>query len=275
MKIINLLTVLILIFSLFFFAGCSTVLSPLPVGFIGNATFPVDYEPGPNYDSSCVVIGEVEGKAIASSFLGLFASGDASIYSAYQNALNFYEDTDYLTEVSIDYNATTTLGIIATYTTIVHGKAVRRDIQKNQMFAVKKNVANEQPLKQVNTVTKLRDTNKVITNTKPVNDPLIGHWTLETTTLPNGNILDNKTGLKGSLVINAQRNVKLLFIQGERGVEFKGKYYNNSEGAIFIEVVQVDRANQNEKIIYKNVTLDNDYLIIMTESNRTYRWKKS
>ena len=272
----NLSTLLILTVILLIFTCCSAVLSPLPVGLIGNATFPINYEPGLACDSTCVVLGTAEGKAIASSFLGLFASGDASIYTAYQEALSQYEDAEFLTDIKIDYNAMTTLGIIGTYTTIVRGNAVKKITLKSKKIAPNEILVTGHSKEQTNDTPEFVHQEREVNTTETSEDNLIvGHWSLESTILPNGNILDNKTGLKGSLIISAKRGVKLLFIQGEKGVEFRGKFYKDSNGSIIIEVVQVGRSNQNDKIIYNNVTLDNNYLVFVTDSKRTYRWKKS
>ena len=90
-----------------------------------DVTGPIGYEGG-QVDENVEILGEVIGKAKATSFLGLFAGGDASINSAYYQALSKIPGSEFLIDVKIDYKVSSMLGLFASYTTIVQGKAARR-----------------------------------------------------------------------------------------------------------------------------------------------------
>jgi len=106
--------------------GCAAfVATPVMGGLYTGVTAPITYDPG-NTGLSYQILGLVEGKSSASSILGIVATGDASVYAAYQNALRQVDGAEQLIEVTVDYQVTSVLGLFASYTTIVRGKAIKR-----------------------------------------------------------------------------------------------------------------------------------------------------
>lgn len=91
---------------LFGLAGCQPVASHVLGTLILDAKGPI---------SATSVAGTREGTACAKSILGLVGSGDASIDAA-KKAGGIQEVS------SVDYHSTSTLGIVAEFCTIVHGK---------------------------------------------------------------------------------------------------------------------------------------------------------
>jgi len=105
--------------------GCAAFLATPLTGFlVTDVSGPIAYDPGPR-DQSYTILGEVEGTARANSFLGIIATGDASIQSAYQDALSKMKEADAIIDLTIDYNGTSALGLVASFTTIIRGKAIK------------------------------------------------------------------------------------------------------------------------------------------------------
>ena len=119
--------VLVVVTSISFLTGCAAfVVTPIMGGLYTGVTAPVTYDPGAQ-GQPYKILGEVEGKATATSILGLIAAGDASVNSAYKNALKQIPNADDLIEVKVDYKGTSFLGLFASYTTIVRAKAIKRN----------------------------------------------------------------------------------------------------------------------------------------------------
>jgi hypothetical protein len=93
-------------FMFFAVAGCQPVASHVMGALLLDAYGPI---------SATSATGTREGKACAKSILGLVGSGDASIDAA-KKAGGIQEVS------SVDYHSTSTLGIVAEFCTIVHGK---------------------------------------------------------------------------------------------------------------------------------------------------------
>ena len=114
------------------FCSCAAfVATPIMGGLYTGVTAPVTYDPGAQ-GQPYKILGEVEGKATATSILGLIAAGDASVNSAYKNALKQIPDADDLIEVKVDYKGTSFLGLFASYTTIVRAKAIKRNLSTSE-----------------------------------------------------------------------------------------------------------------------------------------------
>lgn len=107
------------------FMGCGAfVATPVIGGLYTNVTAPVTYDPGAQ-GRAYQVLGIVEGKSTATSVLGIVATGDASVHSAYRSALAKNPNANDLIDVTVDYVGNSFLGLFASYTTIVRGKAVK------------------------------------------------------------------------------------------------------------------------------------------------------
>ncbi|MEM3170546.1 MAG: TRL domain-containing protein [Candidatus Nitrosotenuis sp.] len=108
------------------FYGCGAFVAfPLIGGLYTGVTAPKTYDSGPT-GQPYQILGVVEGKSTATSILGIVATGDASVHKAYQNALRQIPGAEALIEVTVDYQGTSVLGLFASYTTIVRGKAIKR-----------------------------------------------------------------------------------------------------------------------------------------------------
>ena len=105
-------------------SSCAYVLTPVMGGLYTDVTAPINYVAG-NQNQQYQVLGEVEGTATANSVFGIIAIGDASVYSAYNNALSKKPGTDNLIDVMIDYKGNSFLGLFSSYTTIVRAKAIK------------------------------------------------------------------------------------------------------------------------------------------------------
>lgn len=88
-------------------SGCAMASSPVMGGLYTDVTYPVNATSNDQ--------GPKTGEASASSILGIFATGDASIAAAARNGG--------ITKVkTVDVNATSFLGLYAKYTVIVTGE---------------------------------------------------------------------------------------------------------------------------------------------------------
>ncbi len=87
--------------------GCATVATPLPAMLYSGVKGPIDSEGSGDATK--------EGKACATSILGLVATGDASIDAA-KKAGGIKE------VLSIDHESTSVLGLYASFCTIVKGR---------------------------------------------------------------------------------------------------------------------------------------------------------
>jgi len=117
--------ILFLITVLSFLTGCAAFVATPVSGFLyTGVTAPVTYDPGAQ-GQSYQILGIVEGTSTATSILGIIASGNASIYSAYKNALKKNSNADDLIDITVDYKGSSFLGLFASYKTIVRGKAVK------------------------------------------------------------------------------------------------------------------------------------------------------
>jgi hypothetical protein len=91
-------------------AGCAMVASPLPGSIYTSVSYPSYYHGVDNGGP-----GTKRGEAMASSILGIVATGDASIEAAARNGR--------ITKIhTADTKATSILGVYATYTTVVTGE---------------------------------------------------------------------------------------------------------------------------------------------------------
>lgn len=110
------------------FCGCAAfVATPIIGGLYTGVTAPITYDPGAK-GQQYQVLGPVEGTSTATSILGIIASGDASVRTAYQKALKQIADADDLIDVTVDYKGTSFLGLFASYKTIVKGKAIKKSM---------------------------------------------------------------------------------------------------------------------------------------------------
>ena len=117
--------VLVVVTSISFLTGCAAFVATLVMGGLyTNVTAPVTYDPGAQ-GTKYQVLGVVEGTSTATSILGIIATGDASVHSAYKNALNKNPNADDLVDITVDYKGNSFLGLFASYTTIVRGKAIK------------------------------------------------------------------------------------------------------------------------------------------------------
>jgi len=92
---------------LFLFSGCATVQSPVTGFLVTSVRGPITATAGQSYSKM--------GTATATSILGIIASGDASIDAAMKNGG--------VTKIHhVDFKANSFLGIVASYTTVVHGE---------------------------------------------------------------------------------------------------------------------------------------------------------
>jgi hypothetical protein len=97
-------------FSVLVCSGCAMVASPLPGSIYTDVSYPSYYKGVDN-----VGPGTKRGEAMASSILGIVATGDASVAAAARNGR--------ITKIhTADTKATSVLGIYATYTTVVTGE---------------------------------------------------------------------------------------------------------------------------------------------------------
>ena len=272
--------------------NCSAVLTPLPVGLFTSAKFPLGYESGYSGDKEYTVLGTAEGKTTANSIFGLIATGDASVSTAYMNAIKQFPEADCLTEISIDYTASSFLGLFGSMTTIVKGKAIRFQSpgysrleieQQSKQKEHKKNIASEPKSKMVKSKRLIpKESNKITIEPKTqVNSDLttfdlelIGSWELVSTKLPDGKIIDSESGLKGSLILSNNKEIFLVFEQDGREVEFEGNYYSDGDNSIAIEVALANRPSPQSKIYYKNTRLINNRLILKSETGKEYQWQK-
>lgn len=91
-------------------SGCAIVASPLPGSIYTSVAYPSYYQGVDNGGP-----GMKKGEAMASSILGIVATGDASIAAAVRNGG--------ITKIhTADTKATSVLGIYASYTTMVTGE---------------------------------------------------------------------------------------------------------------------------------------------------------
>ena len=107
--------------------GCAAFVATPVIGTLYTGVIaPITYDPGAK-GNPYQILGEVEGTASATSILGIIATGDASVKTAYQNALRQIPESDDLIDVTVDYKGTSFLGLFASYTTIVKAKAIKRN----------------------------------------------------------------------------------------------------------------------------------------------------
>lgn len=124
--------------ALMFLAGCAANLrSPVTGVLMTTVKGPVDYESGFN-GQDYEILGEAVGTSSVQSILGLFAAGDASIATAYRNALKKFPNADALIDIKVDYQATSVLMLFASHKTIVRGTAIR--FRKRELSLRSRNV---------------------------------------------------------------------------------------------------------------------------------------
>ncbi|MEM3170547.1 MAG: TRL domain-containing protein [Candidatus Nitrosotenuis sp.] len=104
--------------------GCAFSLSPMPGLIYTGVQTPVTYRNGAD-NRAYEILGVVEGKATATSILGIVATGDASVQNAYRAALAQQPGAEGLVEVCIDQTHTSFLGLFASNTTTLRAKAVK------------------------------------------------------------------------------------------------------------------------------------------------------
>ena len=107
------------IFALFGFAlllsstvvvtGCAAVATPIYGGLYTEVQAPLQVTPSEDTGNL------KEGRAMAVSYLGIIATGDASIRAA-------MEDGGITEVVYVDYESTSILGLYATFTAVVYGR---------------------------------------------------------------------------------------------------------------------------------------------------------
>lgn len=122
----RILVVLLCCFIFCCFVNCAMVTSSPLIGVLyQDVTSPVTFDPG-SPAQAIEILGPVQGTAKASSVLGLFATGDASVETAYKRALQQNPQANDLINVTVDYNSKSVLGIYASFTTIVEANAIKR-----------------------------------------------------------------------------------------------------------------------------------------------------
>lgn len=90
-------------------SGCAAVATPIYGGLYTEVQAPLQVTPSED-------TGDLkEGRAMAESYLGLIATGDASIRAA-------MEDGGITEVVYVDYESTSILGLYATFTVVVYGR---------------------------------------------------------------------------------------------------------------------------------------------------------
>ena len=90
------------------FSGCATVQAPVLGSLYTDTSAPVNA-------TSSEVDASKTGRASAESYLGIIATGDASIQEAAESAN--------ITEIHhVDYESENILGLYAKYTVVVHGE---------------------------------------------------------------------------------------------------------------------------------------------------------
>lgn len=117
---------LLLIISLLFCGCAAFVATPIMGTLYTGVTAPITYDPGAK-GQQYQILGDVEGRSSATSILGIIATGDASVRTAYQNALKQIPESDDLIDVTVDYKGTSFLGLFASCTTIVRAKAIKHN----------------------------------------------------------------------------------------------------------------------------------------------------
>ena len=121
------LTLFFLSIILLSFCGCAAFVATPVIGTLyTGVTAPITYDPGAK-GQPYQILGDVEGTSSATSILGIIATGDASVKTAYQNALKQIPESDDLIDVTVDYKGTSFLGLFASYTTIVKAKAIKHN----------------------------------------------------------------------------------------------------------------------------------------------------
>jgi len=285
----RLLSVLALSIICFLVVNCSAVLTPLPVGVYTNAKFPLDFESGYSGSKNYKILGSVTGKATANSILGLFSTGDASIAAAYQNAIAQYPEADCLIEIAIDYSANSFLGLFASITTIVKGKAIQFQKLSSQIEELKEVEPKYHKKVVVNKEKKNMAAKKLAQqkNKDVIEPPLqipsgldieklayIGNWELISIKSPDGKRLESESNLKGSLFLSKPNRAKLIFDQSGRKIVFEGKFHFEDNASMTIEVEQVDSPQPRTKIYYKNVHIKDTFLILKSKTGREYYFKK-
>lgn len=139
---------LITIMLIFLMPGCAYYLGA-PIGgvLLTDLKGPIGYDASTT-NGDYEILGEVQGEAKVSTILGIFATGDASIAAAYNDALKKIQGANALINVKIDYRAQSALALFASHTTIVTGTAIRRDktgspISEEQMGDTKQPVTSQ------------------------------------------------------------------------------------------------------------------------------------
>jgi len=121
-------TLFSLLIILLLFCGCAAFVATPVIGTLyTGVTAPVTYDPGAK-GQPYQILGDVAGTSSATSILGIIATGDASVKTAYQKALEQIPEADDLIDVTVDYKGTSFLGLFASYTTIVKAKAIKRKV---------------------------------------------------------------------------------------------------------------------------------------------------
>ena len=296
----KLLSVVVITMFCLLLTNCSAVITPLPVGLYSNATFPLNYESPDNILEDWKVLGTVEGIATVQSFFGLVAVGDASTYAAYKNAISKFPEADCLLNVTIDYKATSFLGIVSSFTTIIRGKAIQsnRNLRLSEIDMQKSSKNTADNLNKLSDVPKQNDVtadtqHPIMTTQKKTGKQnlaldssigsslnefearLIGKWKLHATKLPDGKLITPESGLRGLLSFDINKNVNLIFEQNGKTIEFEGTFYTDIRGATTIEVSQSGKPEPRKKIYYKHITINNELLMLKSESQKEYRWKKT
>ena len=103
------LLVALLLSSTVLVTGCAAVATPIYGGLYTEVQAPLQVTPNEADDDLLV------GRAMAESYLGLIATGDASIRAA-------MEDGGITEVVYVDYESTSILGLYATFTVVVYGR---------------------------------------------------------------------------------------------------------------------------------------------------------
>lgn len=104
----KMLMLILVSFTVFAFAGCAAVSSPVSNGVLYTGV------KGPVTATQADTYSKV-GEASCSSFLGIVSSGDASITAAMENG--GLDDIHH-----VDHKSTSVLGVYSQYTTIVYGE---------------------------------------------------------------------------------------------------------------------------------------------------------
>jgi hypothetical protein len=121
----RLILLFIALFAGMLLTGCASSLrAHFSAALFTSTTIPIGYS-APDNNVDYELIGEVLGKSSSMNVLGIFASGDAGLYAAYQDALGHAPGANRLVDVIVDQSNSSFLVLFASQTTVIHATAVK------------------------------------------------------------------------------------------------------------------------------------------------------